>query len=345
MGELGATSDPRELVPGDAVAVTDAAVQWRARSEQAELAAASLRRLRIPEDWTGHAADAFETRVASVADRWMKVTGVLAAAASALEAYASELAWAQNQAALAIEKWRQAQAQTHAALTSPAGASLRGTDVLEPVDPGAPLRVQARAMLEDARLRVQVAGDSATASLRAAAGEPDLEPDVWLALGSAVTSGQLLAALAGLDADGIASLVRMRPDVANLLAGADPTEVAAWWGPLDETQQDALITALPAVIGNLGGVAYGACHEANRIYLEQQLKAARSEVSQLEAPQTGGAVTQTSPVPVTSSRRAPNWRRSKTLMPGSSPLRTGPSGFSFRSLVVNRRWPRYLSGT
>ena len=288
MAELGTTSAPRALVPGQPGQVTAAAAAWRARGAAAEQASASLQKLGVPEGWTGRAADRYETRLASVARRWATVADALTAAAAALDTYAGELTWAQGQAAVAITTWQRGQAKTAEALVPSPGASLYGVDTTSAVDPGATLRLRAREILDDARERVQLAGDAAAAALRAAGAEPELDQDVWLALGTSLTSGQVLTSLAGLDADDIKALVRIRPDIGALLAESDPTDVASWWDGLSTAQQGALIGALPAVVGNLGGVAFAARNEANRVFVDQQLKAARAEVERLDSPRNRG---------------------------------------------------------
>lgn len=287
MAELGETTDPRVLVPGNAAGIDQTATSWRRLSSVAERASAALKVLGVPEGWTGEAADAFEARVASSSTRWNRVRDSLLAAATALEGFSSTLRWAQGEADVAIDKWQQAARQTAASLAAPTlGLGLRTeTTPPSPVDPGGLLRRQATERLRDARARVAAAGESAASAIDAAAAEPDLDADVWAALGAAAgTPQEALAVLRGLDSGDLTSMLRIRPDLARTLSLAEPADVAAWWQSMDVSQRDALIAALPSVIGNLNGVAYSARDRANRRWLDDQLAAARKALTAAETP-------------------------------------------------------------
>lgn len=105
-----------------------------------------------------------------------------------------------------------------------------------------------------------------------------------------VSSARLLRMLDGLSATDLAILLVTHPDLPERLAGAAPEDVAAWWsgmnGPASgapSAAQAALIAVLPAVIGNLGGVAYWARDAANRITLEHRIAAAKKAVADTKA--------------------------------------------------------------
>ena len=274
MADLGETNDPLALVPGSAARIDQVTSSWHGLSATADELSAALRTLGVPEGWTGDAAVAFESRVGSISGRWGRVRDALTAAASALEGYASSLRWAQGQADIAIDMWQRAARQTAASLVAPTlGLGLRAAVTPSPaVDLGDPLRHDAVELLRDARERLAAAGESAAGAIDAAAAEPDLDADVWAALGAAVgTPQEALAALAGLDSDDLAALLRIRPDIAHTLSQAEPADVAAWWEGMEGSQRDALITALPAIVGNLEGVAYSDRNRANRLWLDDQL--------------------------------------------------------------------------
>lgn len=287
MAELGETSDPVALIPGSVNAMDAASARWRTRAARAGDAARALHASGVPEDWTGQAADAFETRVASVSSRWTTLAETFTVGASALTAYSSTLSWAQAQAGRAVELWQ------HAARLSAAGWNdvslshgLTGKAKTVPaIDEGAPLRQQAEQLLADARTAVAAAGDDAAAALDAAAAQPDLDADTWAALASLDGSPTAaLAAVAGLHGDDLASLLRVRPDLAAMLARSRPAEVATWWQRLDDEQRHTLITSMPAVIGNLEGVSYASRDEANRAWLDAQLADAHAALDAAKAP-------------------------------------------------------------
>jgi hypothetical protein len=89
----------------------------------------------------------------------------------------------------------------------------------------------------------------------------------------------LLSLLSSLNQAELTALLAVYPGLGDQLVGADPEKVAEWWfgysdaaNPLQPTPaQLALIAAIPAVIGNLEGVAYWARDMANRIVLEDAL--------------------------------------------------------------------------
>jgi hypothetical protein len=103
-------------------------------------------------------------------------------------------------------------------------------------------------------------------------------------LGGGVTTAtpkRLLGLLDGLSATDLAIVLHTHPGLGTKLAAAAPDDVAAWWsgmnGPTPGTPsaaQAALIAALPAVIGNLGGIAYWARDTANNIALERAITSA-----------------------------------------------------------------------
>jgi hypothetical protein len=275
MAELGQTLDPRQLIPGSPESVEDLAATWKQRASLAEETGVSHRRFPAPEGWTGASADAFESRVQSVGSRWILLSDVYGAAVQALIGYASVLRWAQLQAETAIDAWEEGQAATDAKLSVPFPNGGRG----EAIQAGAPDKARAQQILADARTRVAAAGDSAAASLREAAKEPDLGEDVWDVLGKVTsTPDEALALLSGLTAAEMTTVLALRPEIVNLVAAAGPEAVHSWWSAFTQSQRDALINLQPAVIGNLEGVSYTDRNTANRLYLDDQLAAAKAEL-------------------------------------------------------------------
>lgn len=283
MAELGQTFDPRQLIPGSPESVEDLAATWQQRATLAEETGTSLRRFPAPEDWTGSSADAFESRVQSVGSRWILLSDVYGAAVQALTGYAAVLRWAQQQAEAAIDAWEEGQAATDAVLARPVpntGLNYdRAKQVGDAIRAGADDRSRAQQILADARSCLAAAGDSAATSLREAAKEPDLGEDVWDALGKVTsTPDEALALLSGLTAAEMTTVLALRPEIANLVAHAGAAGVNTWWNAFGDAQREALINLMPAVIGNLEGVSYTDRNTANRLYLDDQLAAAKKDL-------------------------------------------------------------------
>lgn len=284
MAELGQTSDPTKLVPGSLGDLEATVAQWKRRSATADEASASLSRLPAPAGWSGSGADAFAGKARSAGSRWERLSRSFSAAASALDDYRSALVSARRQARRAIELWEDARQATQAALRPAAGAdALLAVPTL--VDPGASMRSEARQVLADARAALSATAQTAAATIRAAADQPDLDAATWAVLADTdLSPEEALAALAGVPSDELALLLKERPDLVTLLQRADAETVAPWWSALDADQRDALIHAAPAVIGNLEGVAYGDRDTANRVYLDEQLADAESALKKAQEP-------------------------------------------------------------
>lgn len=176
MAELGQTGDPRELVPGDAAAVTGVADDLRARARVLDDVAADLSGVRIP-DWEGPASSAFWDQFSPEAANWRLGRDAMTTAAGALEAHAASLSWAQGQAAEAIALWEQGEQVTRQAMAA-------GSPVGNPfgpafADPGAGLRQQAVETLRRAREQLEKAGDAHASAIDKVGGKGDGAPS-WL---------------------------------------------------------------------------------------------------------------------------------------------------------------------
>ena len=285
--ELGHTRDPSVLIPGDVGALHQAAAEWRDRAHRADDVAAKLRAMQVLPEWAGEAADAYETRVRAVASGWAAMATAFRAGQAAIEEFATALDAARGRAGDAVELWDRADQLDAAAFqdASPETFGWLGPDRRSFMGSG--VRAEARSLLEDARSALAAAAQRAAAALRGAIAVPDLGADEWAAvLTGCATPAQVLDALAGADGSSLAALLQGRPGLAAILAQAEPAAVAPWWAELDDAQRDALIRAAPAIIGNLGGVAYSARDEANRIWLDAQLDEARAALADAEKPAT-----------------------------------------------------------
>ncbi|KEP76073.1 hypothetical protein HR12_10610 [Microbacterium sp. SUBG005] len=277
---LGQSADPARLIPGNAAALHRTAALWRARADDAEESAARLRQLRAVPEWAGDAADAYDRRVSVAASRWDAMASAFRAAQAALEEFAAALEAARARAGDAVDLWNRADALDAAV---PSAAVFPGPDrqPLRSLEP----RSEARSILDDARSALDTAAERAASALRQAIATPGLDADEWLAvLTGSISPSQTLDAIAGADGTSLARLLRARPALAEVLAQAEPSAVAPWWAALNGAQKEALIHTAPAVIGNLGGVAYVARDEANHIWLRTQLGEARAALAEAEKP-------------------------------------------------------------
>jgi len=285
--ELGSTRDPSLLIPGDVGELHRAAAAWRARAECAQDVGSALHSMRTVPDWAGEAADAYETRAGTVASGWTAMATAFRAGQSALEDVAAAIDAARAKAGDAIDLWDRAEALDAAAFQDAPDESTGWLGPDRRAFLGSAPRAEARAVLADARTALSAATQKAAAALRAAIAVPGLGADEWAAiLTGCANPSHVLDALAGADAASLAALLRARPSLAGVLAQAEPAAVAPWWAELDDSQKDALIHTAPSIIGNLGGVAYAARDEANRIWLEDQLADARAALAEAEKPPT-----------------------------------------------------------
>lgn len=283
--ELGSTRDPSVLIPGDVGELHRAAAAWRERAQGADDVSTALRSMRSIPEWTGEAADAYETRTGTVASGWTAMATAFRVGQSALEDVAAAIDAARAKAGDAVDLWDQADALDAAASLDPPAepSGWLGPDRRAFLGSGS--RAEAQAVLDDARAALGSAAQNAAAALRGAITVPGLGADEWTALLTGCANpGQVLDAVAGADAASLAALLRARPSLVGTLAQAEPAAVAPWWAELDDSQKDALIHAAPAIIGNLGGVAYAARDEANRIWLEDQLADAHAALASAEKP-------------------------------------------------------------
>lgn len=181
--ELGQTTDPKALVPGDPDTIFAQARTLDERRRDVETTGQSLRRIDTG-GWTGAASERFHEQHNTDVPRWFHAADSFDIGAQTLTEHANVLFWAQAQAGDAIALWQQGENATAAAVAAhetavaDAAAATRAnaarndpTVVTAPgfVDTGAPLRAQAQAVLADARRQLTEAGDRAAEALLAEA--------------------------------------------------------------------------------------------------------------------------------------------------------------------------------
>ncbi|MFF7642384.1 putative T7SS-secreted protein [Streptomyces canus] len=175
------TEDPKELVHGSEPALRERAAHLRKFAAAFENVGQGMRSL-DPGEWRGQAADAFRAKFDVQPKQWLTAADACTAAAGALESYADMVGWAQEQARVAIEKYRAAQDASRRAAdayeaqvtaynraaerynaTAEAGGDpgAKPTKPGDPVDPGTALREEAQEILSVARRqRTDVAQDA-----------------------------------------------------------------------------------------------------------------------------------------------------------------------------------------
>ncbi|WP_328780785.1 DUF6531 domain-containing protein [Streptomyces canus] len=180
---LGESEDPKELVHGSEPALRERAGHLRKFAAAFENVGQGMRSL-DPGEWRGQAADAFRAKFDVQPKQWLTAADACTAAATALDAYADMVGWAQKRAQLAIDTYRaaeersrkareaynaEAEAYTQAAEQYNAKLSADqdqdpGPKPTEPgtyVDPGTAGRQEAEEILSHARgQRTEVAEDA-----------------------------------------------------------------------------------------------------------------------------------------------------------------------------------------
>jgi len=298
MVELGQTTDPAALVPGSFGDIDAIVALCERRAGVAGDAADIVGRKKSIDDWTGTAADAYTVRVTRLTRAWSDAEDALSRVAAAMRVYRSALEKARQRATIAIDGWDYAEGLQRREQAEAAGGPGAGELVLNTwplvfsggsdwTAPGTSGEAFAKAAgwLAEARGWVSDAARVAAAEVNAATELLHVDAgSMWATAGATlgtgpVTSATALSVLKSLDGSDVATLLAARPDLVTLLSQTSPEDVAGWWPGLDGDQQDALIHAIPAVIGNLGGVAYHARDQANRIVLDQAIDDARHNAS------------------------------------------------------------------
>ncbi|WP_304512141.1 putative T7SS-secreted protein [Amycolatopsis sp. GM8] len=175
MAELGDTTDPKQLVPGEPGEIRKSIAHLVVCGNKMVQTGDGLKTLDTG-GWTGGAADAYHERFDTEPGRWTIAGDAFHAAAQAIEGYTATLEWAQGQAREAIgiyqqgeQATQQAQAQHNQAVavaTQQAAAAGQPAPAQPPfTDPGEAARTQAQQMLDRARAQLITAGDQAVATI------------------------------------------------------------------------------------------------------------------------------------------------------------------------------------
>ncbi|HUK72576.1 MAG TPA: hypothetical protein VLW50_28055 [Streptosporangiaceae bacterium] len=228
--ELGQTSDPAALIPGNPAALYETVAALLAYADVLAEAGAGLQRIGTTGGWSGPAADSFRCTYHPQPAKWLQAAAAFQDAAHSIESYAATLAWAQDMAVAAMSQW----------------------------NTGAAAHPAARATLADARSQLDRAGDAAA---DAASRARDLAP---AAPGLLSRAGSLLSGL-GHDAEiagahvinGLASFgnaaIHDPGALATAVGGAGLTAVSAGGEGLGLALDATGVGAVPGVA--LGGLS------------------------------------------------------------------------------------------
>ncbi|RZQ64503.1 putative T7SS-secreted protein [Amycolatopsis suaedae] len=195
--ELGQTSDPKALIPGEATALTTAAASLRGHGAVLEDVAAGLSGVKI-DGWFGSASNAFWDRFNPEPAHWRRAADAMTAGAYALERQADAVRAAQLIAEEAIELWEQGEQATRAAEAARAGKADGEPEV---TDPGEALRQEARQVLNRGREQLEEIG-SAVAEVLASHGGSAPGAPPWLVAAGSANFG-LRGEVSGLEVSGI----------------------------------------------------------------------------------------------------------------------------------------------
>jgi uncharacterized protein YukE len=205
--QLGETSDPAQLIPGNPSSVTATAQSLRLRGDALHKAGSGLQRIDTSDGWTGAAADAFRSKFQGKPGNWLEAGDCFHATADVLTSYAGTLTWAQKEAATAIAQWNAGQADTREAVAAHQQAEQQAGHALPFTDPGEVGRRTAQNTLEQARRQLDSAGDKAATAAGQARDKAPEKPGFWSKVGDffedvgaglANTGGHLLNGLASL---------------------------------------------------------------------------------------------------------------------------------------------------
>jgi len=245
--ELGQTSDPHALIPGDTGQVTTTQQALTDYGDLLQTTGEGLAKIDTEAGWSGQAGDQFREKFHGKPEKWTAAAGYFHGTAGALVTYVGKLTWAQQEAADAIVLWNQGEAATTAAKTQhdtavrkaqadAAAKTKAGTPTTAPtipfVDAGEVKRQAARDKLNHARTELQHAGDTAEHIVDAGRDKAPHKPGFWSHVGHFFSGVGNTLENAGIDlVNATASLgnamITHPGDLALTLAGLGLTAVSA----------------------------------------------------------------------------------------------------------------------
>jgi hypothetical protein len=168
--ELGETTNPRDLVPGDPGRIAADLKSLVGTLRGIDGIGNGLGGI-DPAQWTGQASSAFRTAFGAEPPKWLKAVDELGQGARSLADYGDVLTWAQGQAQQAVELYTQARAASRTAAAHYQAQAASGDPAMTPFsDPGQAGVQNAKSILENARQKLEQAGGVVASALA-------LEPD------------------------------------------------------------------------------------------------------------------------------------------------------------------------
>ncbi|MBP0451290.1 hypothetical protein J5Y04_17320 [Kitasatospora sp. RG8] len=205
--ELGETSDPKELVPGNPEALASTSAWLKSYGDTLHSTGLGLKKIDTTEGWSGEAGDAFREAFDGEPAKWVEAGDCFHDAATALTSYQTTLTWAQGQAQDAIRQWNEGQAATNKAKTEHQDAEKNAGHELPFTDPGEGTRTAARQTLSTARGQVKSAGDTAADKIGKARDKAPEEPGFWDDVGDFLSdAGDFLADVGQVAVEDLASV-------------------------------------------------------------------------------------------------------------------------------------------
>jgi hypothetical protein len=234
VSQLGQTSSPVDLIPGDPASISAVAGKLLAYANLLTEAGNGLAVIDTESGWQGAAADGFRDKFKGQPSAWQQAGSCFLSAAKALDDYVPVLSWAQQDAAEAVTQWDAGHKQA------------------------------AQSILSTAQSNVSDAAGRAASAIGAARDKAPQQPGFWSDVGGFLTGALHGAEDIGADAlNGVASLgnamVNHPGDVGTLLGGVLLTAVG---GVGDAGGTLLIATGIGAPIGvpvdALSAVAIGA---------------------------------------------------------------------------------------
>ncbi|MEV0088698.1 putative T7SS-secreted protein [Saccharopolyspora sp. NPDC050642] len=276
MAELGETSDPKALVPGNADRIHKTAWSMTVYGDLLHEAGTGLQRIDTTEGWNGEAAEQFRSAFDGEPAKWLEAGDCFHTASTALKTYSATLTWAQGQAAEAVRLWDQGQAATREAAAQHDEAVQQappGAPVVPFTDPGEAQRQAARDTLHRARSQLSAAGEVAADAVGQARDRAPEEPG-WVeqaasAVGTAAAHAVNAVASFGnavinhselvLGAVGGAALTAVSSAGVAASGALDATGVGVIaGGPLGVASAAGVVTGVGMVGASIAGMAYEA---------------------------------------------------------------------------------------
>lgn len=221
MSQLGQTTNPADLIPGNPSSIYDVAGKLRKYANLLTEAGNGLESLDTENGWQGAAADAFQAKFKGQPSAWQEAGSCFLSAANALDAYVPVLSWAQKEASEAIVQWHAGHKQS------------------------------AQSILDTARNRVSDAAGTAARTIGQARDKAPQKPGFWSDVGEFLQSALHTTENIGADAlNGLASMgnaaVNNPGDVGIMLGGA----LLAGAGAVGDVAGTAIsLTGVGAAIG------------------------------------------------------------------------------------------------